>query len=404
MTVKTALAVLFLSGAVSAWADSPTLTNITPASREDLAQDSVSGITLTGSGFSASGLTFVFTPPVISVPTLQVVSDTTLNATFVIQSTATGTVQVQVKTVNGTSPALTWDTGGICIEALQTGGCAVRWELDVTGVTNSGSQTSNSTTPNILTTLDLRHQFGGVTKDSGKGIRLVMHGIFKAGYTQVSTATKLQPATGSSTTPSASCASGTGASTIPASCMAVTPQQAFIAEAGGTVVSTFFQDLKSSFFSELGIHVRGSIEDLIQSNQVIQSGGLSYVDLSSLNSKNVVGLYEGTARFRLSAKGHNKPASDGSSQNVSNLLLIEAGYQYNSGLQGLAGNPLTNTRERFVGRFYLYPPELPGGTHTKAVVGLEYSGGIHGGPKVLQIFWGTNLNPSKLLHPVSPNQ
>jgi len=403
MSVKTALAGLFLCAAVSAGADSqpPTLTNITPASRQDATQGTVSGITLTGTGFSASGLMLVFTPPVISA-TVQPVNDTTLSATFVIQSTATGTVQVQVKTANGTSsPALPWDTGtqeNICIEALQTGGCAVRWELDVTGVTNSGSQTSNSTTPNILTTLDLRHQFGGVTKDSGKGIRLVMHGIFKAGYTQVSTATKLQPATGSSTTPSASCASGTGASTIPASCMAVTPQQAFIAEAGGTVVSTFFQDLKSSFFSELGIHVRGSIEDLIQ------SGGLSYVDLSSLNSKNVVGLYEGTARFRLSAKGHNKPASDGSSQNVSDLLLIEAGYQYNSGLQGLAGNPLTNTRERFVGRFYLYPPELPGGTHTKAVVGLEYSGGIHGGPKVLQIFWGTNLNPSKLVHPVPTNQ
>src|SRR5580693_4453912 len=391
----------------------PTLTAISPAARADATQNSVSGITLTGSGFSADGLTLVFTPPVISAPTLQVTNATTLTATFVIHSTASGAVQVQVKTADGISQKFPWDTGtvdNICIEALQTGGCAVRWELNVTGVTNSSSQTSNTTTPNILTTLDLRRQVGKTKKGEG-GTRFVMHGIFEGGYTQVPTATKLKPATSSSSTPGttssaqASCASTTGSSTIPASCMAIAPQQAFIAEAGGTLGATFAQNAQSGFFAELGLHFRGSVQDLIQSNQVITSGGLSYVDLSSLNSKNVVGLYEAAARFRLSAKGHNKLAPNGkTSQNVSNLLLIEAGYQYNSGMQGLSGNPMANTRQRFVGRFYLYPPELPGGTHTKAVVGLEYSGGINGGPKVIQIFWGTNLNPSKLASPVPTNQ
>src|SRR5580658_4024758 len=409
---STAAALTWLSSSLALWAAAPTLTNITPSSRQDASQDTVSGIPLTGSGFSSPGLTLVFLPPVISASRLTVGNDTTITATFFILSTASGPVQVEVKTNEGTSQPFSWDTGvvdNICIEALSTGGCAVRWELDVTGVTNSSTQTSNSSTPNFLTTLDLRHQFSPTVK-GGSGTRAVLHGIFKAGYTQVPTATKVQPAgaSGTSSTTSSSnsgsCSSGSSASSIPASCMAVTPQQAFIAEAGGTFGVTTSQDANGGFFSELGIHVRGSIEDLIQSNQVIQSGGLSYVDLSSLNSKNVVGLYEATARFRLSSPGHDKLSPDGtSSQNVSNLLLIEAGYQYNSGLQGLAGNPMTDTRGRFVGRFYLFPPELPGGTHSKAVVGLEYSGGINGGPKVLQVFWGTNLNPSKLVHPVPTN-
>jgi hypothetical protein len=84
------------------------------------------------------------------------------------------------------------------------------------------------------------------------------------------------------------------------------------------------------------------------------------------------------------------------SHNSSNFLVMEAGYQNNSGLQQLAANPMTNTRNRFVGRFYLYPP-LPGTTQTKPVIGMEYSGGIAGGPKVVQIFFGLNLNPSKLI-------
>ena len=62
----------------------------------------------------------------------------------------------------------------------------------------------------------------------------------------------------------------------------------------------------------------------------------------------------------------------------------------------LAANPQTSTRNRFIGRFSLYPP-LPGTTQTKPVIGMEYSGGIDGGPKVVQIFLGLNLNPAKLI-------
>ena len=37
--------------------------------------------------------------------------------------------------------------------------------------------------------------------------------------------------------------------------------------------------------------------------------------------------------------------------------------------------------------------------HTKGVMGAEYSGGISGGSGVVQIFWGTSLNPSKIVEP-----
>ena len=71
--------------------------------------------------------------------------------------------------------------------------------------------------------------------------------------------------------------------------------------------------------------------------------------------------------------------------------MIEAGYQNNSGLQELG-------RNRLVGRFYAYP-EISSANHTKILVGMEYSGGIGGGAKIIQVFFGTNLNPVKLLHP-----
>jgi hypothetical protein len=107
-------------------------------------------------------------------------------------------------------------------------------------------------------------------------------------------------------------------------------------------------------------------------------------------------LYEGVFRFRVAS--HDHVSSDGTNGNSSDLLLIEVGYQNNTGLGKLAIDPQTNTRNRIVGRFFL-SPELPGGTHTKGVVGLEYNGGISGGPAVIQIFYGTNLNPARLLTP-----
>ena len=78
--------------------------------------------------------------------------------------------------------------------------------------------------------------------------------------------------------------------------------------------------------------------------------------------------------------------------------MIEAGYQNNSGLMHLIPNSSVNTRNRFVGRFYAYP-EIDSKTHTKVLFGLEYNGGINGGPRDIKIFYGFNLDPSKLIKP-----
>jgi hypothetical protein len=410
-TRQTACLVLLLSAMGSLRAQAPTLTAINPPTAPIGA--TIVNVILTGTGFTqsngspANGLTLTFNPAVITYTNLQPTSATALNATFTISSTASGKVNVTVNTSGGNSQPYIWDTGIIanqCIEALKTGGCALRWEFDVTGVSGSGSQTNTNTAPNILTKLDWQYQSGPtytpemrIRMNKNPTATFVTHGIFELGYTQVPTATKVQPTTTStSTTPSSSCAASS--SSIPASCMTTTTQQAFVAGAGTTLGATFSQDGRGTF-SELGVHIRGSVQDLVQNNQVVQNGGLSYLALTSSNPKDVVGLYEGTARFRLASLGHDKVnATSGKNGNSSSLILIEAGYQYNSGLAQLASNPQTNTKNRFVGRFYLYP-EIPGPTHTKGVIGMEYSGGIAGGPKVIQIFWGTNLNPVKLFSP-----
>jgi hypothetical protein len=78
------------------------------------------------------------------------------------------------------------------------------------------------------------------------------------------------------------------------------------------------------------------------------------------------------------------------------LLVFEGGYQNNRGLQQLvATSPQTDTRNRYVARFYVNP-EIITSNHTQLTMGIEYSGGINGGPHVVQLFFGTNLNPTKL--------
>jgi hypothetical protein len=244
----------------------------------------------------------------------------------------------------------------VCLESLQSTGCALRWEVDASTVTGSSSQIGTRTTPNVLFKLD----YQWAKKDEP----IVSHLIFKTGYTQVPVATRIQPV---------------GSALSPASTAAI-PQQAFVVDAG----ATFGWTLEPSV--EIGGGVRGAFQDIIPNDQIVQRGGVSYLDLSSSNLTNAVGLYEATGHFKLSSLGHV-------GGNVSNLLVIEAGYENNSGLGQL-------TRNRLVGRFYAYP-EISSANHTKILVGREYSGGIDGGPKIIQVFFGTNLNPVKLLHPSS---
>jgi len=230
-------------------------------------------------------------------------------------------------------------------------------------------------------------------KQGVKG-RAVVHLSFTTGYTQVPTASKVQPTSPNGTTPPSTTSSGTTAATTTPM---ATQQQAFVAEGKGTFGFSLSRDGNGGFFSELGLGFRSSLQDLLSPNQVIQSGGLTYLNLSANNPNNVTGLYEATAHYRLGQHGHDTTATTGGTfGNVSNLLVIEGGYQNNSGLQQLiAGSPQTNTRDRLVGRFYL-TPELPGTNHTTITLGMEYSRGINGGPKIVQVFVGTNVNPAKL--------
>ncbi len=126
--------------------------------------------------------------------------------------------------------------------------------------------------------------------------RFDSHLIFKTGYTQTSSATTLVPTTnlttGAGQTQSSGACTGTAPTTTTAAskpCTAATPQQAFIAEAGATGGWSFLQDGQGTFLN-LGVAARGTFQNLIQSNQTVQSGGVSYTALSALNSKNAAGI------------------------------------------------------------------------------------------------------------------
>lgn len=291
-------------------------------------------------------------------------------------------------------------TTNVCLEALQAGGCQLRWEIQATGVTGSSNQSNNSTTPNILATLDyqwrspknqkqkqfLRANSLPASNDSWTD-HLAGHAAATSGYTQIVAANKVQ------STPSG----GAGSSSCSTSCTIAAPQQAFVAELKGRLAWAMGVDGQGTF-AEFGAGARASFQYLIPKNQIVQSGGVTYIDLSSLNPNNAVGFYEATGHFRVAQLGHDRTLhnASASSGNSSSLLIIEGGYQNNRALQQLVTNsPQTNTRDRYVGRFYLNP-EVSSTTHTQVSLGMEYSGGINGGPHVIQIFFGTNVNPSKL--------
>jgi hypothetical protein len=248
----------------------------------------------------------------------------------------------------------------------------------------------------VLTNPQMSHQ--------SFGERFALHAFGEIGYTQVPAATKLNPtstttSTNPATTNSTCTNSSATATSTSGTCTAAAQQQAFVVNGGGTLGVTFGRNGQGGLFTDLGLGVRGSWQYLVPANQVIQNAGITYVDLNSLNPQNVIGLYEGTAHFKLSQWGHNVGTNpNGNYHNVSDLVSFEVGYQNNSGLQGLAANPSTSTRNRFVGRVY-FNPQLNNSNHTTILIGAEYNAGINGGEHVVQIFFGTNVNPLKLLNP-----
>jgi hypothetical protein len=457
----------FATGALAQ--NAPTLTKIDPAVRTDLTNDSVQVI-LTGTNFT-DNMSLQFDPANVidadtAASTLHVTDADPTKATVTFKlrddTTAPETVNVWVQTGAGHSSKVTFDTGvasSTCLEALKSGGCALLWEVETTSATGSSSQSSNSTTPNILVKLDyqwhspksrvqkrllhkqleklqaktlhpdtwpqnegsgeanaqvlatqaeanpfLQHlcrlesgkscstqpQFTAALKklEPAKSDYLALHVNFKTGYTQAVAATKVQPTSSSTTCPD-------GATTTTTTCTSAMPQQAFVAD-----LATRFSvrtNVEDQFATEFGVGARGSFQYLIPTNKVVQSGGLTYIDLSSANSQNAVGFYEATGHFRLVQPGHNKGvATSTSTNNVSDLLVVEGGFQNNRGLaQLMPSDPQVNTRNRYVARFYIRP-ELPSTKHTQLTMGLEYSDGINGGPHVVQLFFGTNINPASL--------
>jgi hypothetical protein len=441
------LSFAFILGCVPALLAQPKITSIVPPTGGVDLTSPTNTVTIIGSGFLQAGaanqpapdLAFAFNPAsaVSNYHVASINADGSAVVALALATTVQGIINVTPTANGATGPAFAWDTGiavNTCLEAAQVSGCQLRWEVDATGVTGSSSQTNKSNSGNFLITLDYQvaknkdtrqnalikaikmHGAAATTamsaaadKPSGAATladRLGVHLIFKTGYTQVTTANVIAPTTtsspsGSTPAPSSSTPACTGSSTTSSGssnlpCIAATPQNAFIADAKITTDFTLGQN-GQTVYSAIGFGAHGTLEDLVQNNQVVQSGGSYYSDLASLNPKNLVGIYEGVFRYRLSQPGHDKAANSGNAafENVSDLLVIEAGAQYDSGLSHLVADQRVNTRNRFVGRFSAFP-ELPNAKHTKLTVGLEVSAGINGGPKVVKIFWGANLNPLSL--------
>ena len=400
----------------------PTLTKIDPAVRTDLTKNTVT-VTFTGTGFTDN--TSVQWAPVGAIKSVtNWVQTSGVSATAMLTLADVDppipSVNIWVQNPDGTtSGMLPFQTGVasvVCLETLQSGECSLRWEVDATSATGSSSQSNNSTTPNILVKLDYQwhspkdqnqkallqklRQVRGLPADHkldpSKLDHLAVHADFKTGYTQVVTATKVQPTSASGTAgTSPTCPAGSAISG--SMCTTAIPQQAFIAEAAAKVGWAVGVDGQGTF-AEFGVGGRGSFQYLIPTNKIVQSSGTTFTDLSAFNPQSAVGFYEATGHFKLSQIGHDRTTRSGGTQNTSNLLVFEAGYQNNRGLQQLAANPMTNTRNRYVARFYVNP-EIIKSNHTQLTMGMEYSGGIDGGPHVVQLFFGTNLNPAKLFKP-----
>ncbi len=446
-----ALPLLMPYSALRSYADDapPTLTTINPSTFSG-ANGATMKVKLTGAGFT-NQTTMQFSPEGVFVAgsDWNQTNGTSATVTLTLQDATVDTVNVWVEREDGkTSGQLQLSTGttSVCLETFQTGECSLLWQVYGTSATGSSSQSNNSTIPNIMVKLDYQWRAAKNQKQktflhdqvlnrhsvplvkprdettlqgnaraaaeaeanqlglkTSKADYLVGHLTVQSGYTQVVSATNVQPTntsgttgTGSGTTSTTSCPGGS--TTSSANCTAAIPQQAFVTDGQITFgVTTGVNG--QSVYSEFGVGARGSFQYLIPNNKVVTSGGLTYIDLTSVNPHDAVGSYEATGHFRLAQIGHNKvlPGQDqkGKIQNSSDLLNVEAGYQNNRGLQQLMANSSLNTRNRYVARFSINP-ELPNAKHTQLTMGVEYSGGMNGGPHVVQLFFGTNLNPAKL--------
>jgi hypothetical protein len=309
------------------------------------------------------------------------------------------------------------ETVSTCLEALSSGECQFRVQIDTSAAIGNGSQTNTNTTPNILVTLDYLWHPPQDTKHlvpflaalnekiTIQGLKpadvilpkkdmfphLAVHAHGKFGFTQTFAASSVQPtATNGGTAPS--CPSKSQSASSP-NCMLAVPKAAFIGELGGKFGGATGVD-DAGFYSEFGLHGRGSFQYLIPRDQIVQNNGASYIDLSSVNPHNVVGFYEIVGYAQVAQ--HDKVLSTFKVENTSPLLVVEGGYQNNRGLaQLLPASPGTSTRSRYVGRFS-FNYEVSKSTHSQVSFGVEYSGGINGGPHVVQLFIGGNLNPAKL--------
>jgi hypothetical protein len=430
--------VLSLAGRVPAQNTPPTLKKIDPAALKEVSQTPFT-VSLTGTGFDDHSQ-LEFDPPKI----LEMVSGTwkqsngvsaTANLKLLDILTTVSKVNIWVRNSDGTTsgmfPFAIGVASTVCLESLQTGECQLRWEIETTSATASNGQTNNSTALNLLARLDYQWQppkdqvqkalarmrldslLKGADQDTReKALKKLAnspldhfsgHADFVTGYTQVPAATKVQASqtgSGSSSsggsTSSVSCPTST--STSSTTCTAAVPQEAFIAQIGGRFAWATHVNGEGTF-AELGIGFRGSFQYLIPTNKVVQSNGLTFIDLSSINPQNAVGFYEATAHFRLAQLNHDVVSpKDGSVHNSSSLLAFEAGYQNNRGLAQLsATNPQMNTRDRYVLRFTA-SPTISNSNQTQITLGMEYSGGVNGGPHVIQLFFGTTLNPPKLFN------
>jgi hypothetical protein len=416
------LVVLYSS---SAFGQTPKLTGVSAATTGDtFITSNPLRVQLVGSTLVDNATIEFDTPNVMQSTKLSSTVSTSGVADFTLLTTADNTPNsIGVRVNNGAgvvSPYYKFTIvtkTDVCVEAVQNGVCKLRWEIESTGVTGNNGQTNNRTSPNILVTLDylfkspanhyVHEQVASARNATARDNFFQQHPNskvsgtwtdslsgrldFETGFTQIVAANKVQPTTATTT----SCPGNSAGSTSNTTCTIAAPQNAFLAQTAGSLGYAWGVDGQGSY-ADVGIGGRGSVEYLIAQNQIVQSNGLTYVSLSSLNPDDVVGFYEATGHFRLGQWGHDKTMSTDQAQNTSTLLLIEGGYRNDRGLQQLiGGSPQTNTRNRYVGRFYLYP-ELPNTKHTRVAIGMEYSGGMDGGPHVVQIFFGTNLNPSKL--------
>jgi hypothetical protein len=337
--------------------------------------------------------------PTVPPTTATVLSDHTFKAKIDTPLVAGQVVTAQQYSAAGapvysalSAPAPVVDT---CLETLQSGECQFRVEVDTSAAIGNGSQTNTGTTPNIMVTLDYQWHpplsASAKRANGGKLADFAVHLKGRTGYTQSFAASSVQPAsTNGGTAPPCPSNSKSPSSS---NCMLAIPKPAFIAEIGGSFGGTTGID-SSGFYGEFGVSGRGSFQYLIPTNQIVQNNGVSYIDLNSTNPHNAVGFYEVTGYADVAQ--HDHALSSGKAENSSPLLVIEGGYQNNRGLQQLLpASPQSSTRNRYVGRFS-FNYEVNKTNHSKVSVGMEYSGGIDGGPHVVQIFIGGNLNPAKL--------